>query len=233
MQIREIAEAAHAAGALFHTDVSQSMGKVRDPPVTLASLGAPDLVTITGHKFGCVKGVGALYVKRGVPLSKISFGAGHERGMRPGTENVMHIAALGEACAALDRYLDVDAAARLTRELHERLATLVPGLRLNGPAELGSHRLANTLNVSLPNGVRSADLLPLVAEDLALSLGSACHAGVATASAVLEAMRVPASHIYGAMRLSVGPGTTLDEVRFAAERIASAYHRINGSAPGQ
>lgn len=144
--VRALADLAHAAGALMHVDAAQAVGKVA---VDVNALGA-DLLTLAGHKFYAPKGVGALVVRTGVALEPIQYGAGHERGLRPGTENVPHIVALGEAARLARTTLAQDAArmAALRDRLHGLLAAAIPGLQLNGhPTE----RLPNTLNISFPS----------------------------------------------------------------------------------
>jgi cysteine desulfurase len=121
--VAELAGLAHAAGALAHTDAAQSVGKVR---VNVQELGV-DLLSVAGHKLYAPKGVGALYVRRGMPIVPLVLGAGHERGLRPGTENVPYIVGLGAACEALGR--DLDAAASRMRGLRDALwARLAAGV---------------------------------------------------------------------------------------------------------
>ena len=168
----------------MHTDAAQSVGKI---PVNVEALGV-DLLTIAGHKFNATKGVGALYVRRGTPLSPPILGADHEGGLRPGTENVPAIVGLGEAARlALDRLPWAGEHLRRMRDLlHRLLAEGIPGLALNGHAE---HRLPNTLNLAFP-GIRGPELLAAVEHEIAASVGSACHAGSDTASGVLAAMGI-------------------------------------------
>ena len=217
-EIADIANMAHARGALVHTDAAQSVGKV---PVDVGALGV-DLLTIAGHKFYATKGVGALYVRRGTPIAPIMAGADHERGLRPGTENVPAIVGLGEAARlARERQPSTSTTLRRRRDvLHQLLADGVSGLVLNGHAE---HRLPSTLNVSFP-GVSGRDLLHAVAEDVAASVGSACHSDAGTVSGVLAAMGIGFERAAGAVRLSVGVFTTEEEVRHAAHALIRCWH---------
>jgi cysteine desulfurase len=214
--VHAIAELAHVAGALMHVDAAQAVGKVA---VDVASLGA-DLLTLAGHKFYAPKGVGALYVRTGVAIEPIQFGAGHEHGLRPGTENVPHIVALGEA-ARLARTTQAPEAARMTAlrdRLHGRLADAIPGLRLNGhPTE----RLPNTLNLSFP-GVAGWQVLA-AAPAVAASTGSACHAGNHAVSGALAAMGLAPEAAAGAVRLSLGRFTTAAEIDTAADALIGAW----------
>lgn len=218
--VAEIATRAHAAGALMHVDAAQAVGKI---PVDIESLGC-DLLTLAGHKFYAPKGVGALYVRAGTPIQSIQFGAGHEGGLRPGTENVPHIVALGEA-ARLARIELATEAARiraLRDDLHSRLAASIPGLLLNGHA---SERLPNTLNVSFP-GVAGWQLLA-AAPGLAASTGSACHAGQHQASGVLGAMGCSGERAAGAVRLSLGRFSTASEIEQAASTLIYAWQQLS------
>ncbi|HET6984203.1 MAG TPA: aminotransferase class V-fold PLP-dependent enzyme, partial [Myxococcaceae bacterium] len=151
--VAELVRLAHAVNAVAHTDAAQSLGKV---PVHVRELGV-DLLSLAGHKLYAPKGVGALYVRRGTTLAPFALGASHERGMRPGTENVASIAGLGVACELVGRDLESTAArVKALRDLlWARLAAAIQGLALNGHREL---RLPNTLNVRFPRVSGSAVL---------------------------------------------------------------------------
>jgi cysteine desulfurase len=216
--IREIAALAHERGVLVHTDAAQSVGKI---PVDVNKMGV-DLLSIAGHKLYAPKGVGALYIRRGVKLEPLLHGAGQETGRRAGTENVPYIVALGAACAVAQRSLP-QASARL-RQLRNRLweqlqTALGERIRLNGHPE---QRLPNTLNVSFV-GHTGALLLQAIPE-IAASTGSACHEGGVQLSPVLKAMGVSPECGLGAVRLSVGRFTTETEIDRAAELLASRPH---------
>jgi cysteine desulfurase len=217
--VRALADLAHAAGALMHVDAAQAVGKVG---VDVHALGA-DLLTLAGHKFYAPKGVGALYVRTGVAIESIQYGASHEHGLRPGTENVPHIVALGEA-ARLVRSTLVQDAARMTslrNRLHGLLGTAIPGLLLNGhPTE----RLPNTLNLSFP-AVAGWQLLA-AAPAVAASTGSACHAGDHAVSGVLAAMGLTREAASGAVRLSLGRFTTEAEIDRAAEALLGSWKSL-------
>jgi cysteine desulfurase len=212
--IADIAERARARGALVHTDAAQAIGKIR---VDVNELGV-DLLSVAGHKLYAPKGVGALYVRRGVALRPLLVGAGHERGLRPGTENVASIAGLGEACAMALEGLDEEARRqrRLRDALEARLVTR--GFVVHGA---GVPRLSNTLSGRFP-GMRGSTLMARVGEELAFSLGSACHGGAEHASAVLLAMGIPAEDALGAIRLTLGRGTTDDEIARAGDLLLRA-----------
>jgi cysteine desulfurase len=215
--IREIAHLAHQHGPLVHTDAAQSVGKIK---VDVNELGV-DLLSVAGHKLYAPKGIGALYVRRGVKLEPLIHGAGHENGRRAGTENVPYIVALGEACALARQSLSV--ATHKLRHLRDRLwdrlrAGLGERVVLNGHAE---RRLPNTLNVNIVSRLTGAELLHQASE-VAASTGSACHEGHVALSPVLVAMGVPASVGRGAIRLSVGRFTTPEQIDEAAAALIRA-----------
>lgn len=214
--IAEIAALAHANGSLMHTDAAQAVGKL---PLDVAALGV-DLLTLAFHKFYGPKGIGALYIRRGTPLKPILFGADQEHGLRPGTENVALIVGAGETARLARKHLPQLAMrlAALRDLLHRRLTDAVPGLTLNGHPE---HRLPNTLHVSFPD-VSGRELLAAVADSVAASVGSACHAHGDAVSGVLAAMGCDAARARGAVRLSVGRDTTTDEIETAAAALINA-----------
>jgi cysteine desulfurase len=221
--IAEIASVAHAHGALVHTDAAQSVGKV---PVSVDALHV-DLLSIAGHKLCAPKGVGALYVRRKTVLNPFVLGAGHERGRRPGTENVASIVGLGMACSLARRRLaERPQGVRALRDrLWDGLRERVPGLALHGhPTE----RLPNTLNVGFPRVLGSAVLA--ATPEVAASTGSACHDGEESASSVLLAMGVDPKSALGAVRLSLGVTTTEAEVDAAVAALARGWRRARGES---
>jgi cysteine desulfurase len=216
MPLPAIVRIAHSRGVVVHTDAAQAVGKIR---TRVDDLGV-DLLSVAGHKLYAPKGVGALYVRRGTSLAPLVRGAGHEGGLRPGTENVASIVGLGQACEMADRDLETEAERqkRLRDELWRQLHALVPALHLNGHA---TERLPNTLNVSFP-GVSGTTLLAAT-PTIAASTGSACHDGGETPSSVLLAMGVDPRLALGAVRLSIGRSTTSEHITTAVEALARAY----------
>lgn len=217
--VQEVAALCRDRGVAIHTDAAQAVGKV---PVDVTDLGV-DLLSVAGHKLYAPKGVGALYVREGVEILPQIRGAGHERGRRAGTENVLLAAGLGIAC---------ELARSEVREEQTRLAglreRLVNGLR-TGCEDLvehghPAHRLPNTLSVALP-GHDANGLVGELAEELALSAGSACHSGATMISYVLQAMGVEPALARATIRLSVGRFTTEEEVDRATELIVAAARR--------
>jgi cysteine desulfurase len=215
--LAEISALTRARGILLHTDAAQSAGKIA---FSVGDLDV-DLLTLAGHKFYAPKGVGALYVRRGTPLQPLLVGAGHEGGLRPGTENVPAIAGMGEAARiAHERNPGHgDELRRLRDQLHARLGEALPGLQLNGHPE---QRLPNTLNLSFA-GVDGRELLAHAADDVAASVGSACHEEGDAVSGVLGAMGIEAQRARGAVRLSLGAPSTEAEIERAAGALIAAW----------
>lgn len=220
--VAELAEIAHEHDALMHTDAAQSVGKI---PVKLDALDV-DLLSIAGHKLYAPKGIGALYVRGGVQLAKLLHGAGQEGGRRPGTENVLEIVGLGQACQVAGRDLEENGAhfqAVRDRLYEGLLRELGDGVvRLNGHPD---KRLPNTLSLSF-RGVEANTLLAEIGEKVAASAGAACHAAEVDISAVLGAMEVPVEWAMGTVRFSVGRGTTAEEVDQAVKIVAEAVGRL-------
>jgi len=220
--IEQIAAATQRHGILLHTDAAQSIGKI---PVNVDMLGA-DLLTLAGHKFYATKGVGALYVREGTPIEPVLVGAGHERGLRPGTENVPAIVGLGKAAelALKKDRADASRLLELREQLHKLLERGIPGLELNGHR---SQRLPNTLNLSFPD-TDGRELLLLTSEAVAASVGSACHEEGEAVSGVLGAMGISAHRAKGAVRLSLGIPSTGAEVEHVAAVLINAWVKQQG-----
>ena len=217
--IREIAALAHAHGAVMHTDAAQTTGKIS---YSVDELGV-DLLSIVGHKMYAPKGIGALYVRSGTAIEPQSLGGGHELGLRSGTENVPYIVALGQACE-IARNDGEQANARIRQlrdDLWNALNVEIPGLVLNGHPEL---RLPNTLNVRFPGVSGNAILAQAV--EIAASTGSACHAEDESASAVIRAMGLSEQEALGAVRLTLGRGTTVEDVEVAVKALRRGFERV-------
>jgi len=216
--IEEIAAWIRGRGITFHTDAAQSVGKV---PVDVKVLGV-DLLSLAGHKLYAPKGIGALYIREGTRLEKFMHGAGHERNLRAGTENVLEIAGLGKACELAKRDLEKNRTRmRQTRDrLYEGLRKRLD-IRLNGHPE---KRLPNTLSI----GFRGVDAGILLGEmkDLAASAGAACHGASVEISKVLKAMTVTMEYARGTIRFSTGKSTTVEEIDRAVEIVESTVRRL-------
>ena len=211
--IREIADIAHRHGAVMHSDCAQSVGKI---PVDVDDLGV-DLLTIAGHKLYAPKGIGVLYIRRGVEIEKFMHGADHEMGRRAGTENIILEAGLGIACQLIEQNLDdyIQHMGQMRDRLEAGLRREIPGVRVNGHPE---KRLPNTSSVSFKDQEANAILDKL--QSVAASAGAACHADRIDVSAVLKAMNLPIEYAMGTIRLSVGRHTTEDEIDRAVQEIA-------------
>lgn len=220
--VEEIGLLAREAGIPFHTDAAQTLGKI---PVSAAQLNV-DMLTVVSHKFYGPKGIGALYVRKGLSLKPILFGAGHERGLRPGTENIPGIVGLGKTCELARRYSKERAPhlKKLTDLLLAGLTEKVDGIRLNGHETL---RLPNTLNISI-RGVDSLDLLEKIRSTIAATAGSACHSGQKSPSPVLTAMGISSADALSSVRLSTGKDNTEEEIRQAISVLTDAVKELRG-----
>jgi cysteine desulfurase len=223
--IAEIAAAARRHGALVHVDAAQSVGKIA---VDVEELGA-DLLSIAGHKLYAPKGVGVLYMRRGITLPPLLLGAGQERGRRPGTENVPYIVALGEACRIAGTMLERESKrlSALAGDLFAALKREIPDIILVGHP---TQRLPNTLNVLFPNasGRKVLEKCPRVMA----STGSACHADSEEPSAILTALGIAHDEALGAVRLSLGRGTTKEDIAAAARALVEAWQRMPPAVAG-
>ena len=218
--LRQIAEICHERDIPLHTDASQSVGKIR----TLVDELEVDLLTIAGHKLYAPKGVGALYVRQGIALEPVMHGAGHEAGLRAGTENVPYIVGLGRAAYLASKGLDASHERLLMlrdRLWNDLLRSIGDGLVLHGK---NSPRLPNTLNISFPD-VSAHELLARVPE-LCASTGSACHSETAAISPTLAAMNVPTERARGTIRLSLGWYTSEEEIDRAASLLIGAWEAM-------
>jgi cysteine desulfurase len=215
--IAEIAAIAHERGALVHTDAVQSIGKI---PVDVRSLGV-DALALSAHKFGGPKGVGALWIKRGIRMLPILTGGKHERNRRAGTENVPAIAGLGVAARLAEAKMSSEAARlhALRDRLEEEILRQVPGTAINGARDA---RVANTTNISFDRVEAESLLIALDLEGIAVSTGSACSSGTLEPSHVLRAMGFPAHRTQNSLRFSLGARSTADEV----DRVVAVLPRI-------
>jgi cysteine desulfurase len=220
--IERISDLAKEHGIVMHSDAAQSAGKI---PVDVNSLGV-DLLSLVGHKLYASKGIGALYIRQGIQLTKFMHGAGHEHGRRAGTENVLEIVGLGKACQIAQRDLAKNRRhmAEMRDRLQNGLAEKLDKVKVNGHPET---RLPNTLSLSF-KGVEANVLLSEIEEHVAASAGAACHAGEVRISRVLEAMRIPVDWAKGTLRFSTGRMTTEAEIDHAINVISDAVVRIRG-----
>ncbi|MBI2985273.1 MAG: cysteine desulfurase NifS [Deltaproteobacteria bacterium] len=221
--IEAIGEIVKAKGIPLHVDAVQVAGKI---PLDLK--GSPvDLLTISGHKFHGPKGVGALYVRRGITFRPFMIGGHQERNRRGGTENVAGIVGMGKAAEVAGKRLGEEGAR--VRALRDRLEKFLldacPGARINGHRE---KRIPNTLNVSFKFLEGEAILVLLDQYGICASTGSACSAGSVEPSHVLRAMGVPPDWIQGAVRFSLSRYNTEEEIGFVSEKVPLIVERLQG-----
>jgi cysteine desulfurase len=222
--VREAADLAHTRGALFHTDAVQSVGKER---VDVKALGV-DLLSLSAHKFGGPKGVGALYIKHGTPVVRFHHGGAHERNLRAGTENVAGI--VGMARALQVAHEDMDDCRRLTRELARAfvagLERRVDGVRINSPED----GLPGTVNVSFGGAEGESLVLGFDLEGICLSTGSACASGSMEPSHVIQAMGLGDDLARGTLRFSFGRGNTMADVEETLDTLERLVERCRKRA---
>ena len=224
--IDRIGEIAREHGVTFHTDAVQAGGKI---PLDTKKLNV-DLLTISGHKLYGPKGVGALYIRRGVKLVPLIHGGHHERNRRGGTENVAGIAGLGRACEIALRDMDreVEHTSALRDRLEKALMEKIPHTYLNGhPTE----RLPNTTNLSFEFVEGESLLLNLDMKGIAASSGSACTSGSLEPSHVLIAMGLTHELSHGSVRFSLGRENTAEEVDFLIEQMPPIVERMRAMSP--
>ncbi len=214
------------AGALFHIDAAQAVGRI---PVDAAALGC-DLMTLSGHKLGAPAGVGALYVRHFARIAPIVFGGPHESGMRAGTPNLLGAVAFG---AAAEAAMNAMAGERirigsLAASILARLSEAIPGLRLNGPI---AGRLPNTLNLTFPGVLGESMLIALDLEGVEVSMGSACAAGAVEPSHVLRAMGRSVADARSSLRISLGWNNTAQEIEAVAALIPEVWRRVAAAEP--
>jgi len=219
--IAEIAEIAHRHGVLVHSDAAQSVGKIA---TRVDELGV-DLLTVAGHKLYAPKGIGALYMRRGLQLEPLIYGGGQESGRRAGTENIAHMVALGTACMLAEEQL---AASQLRLQhlrdvLQRHLEAALPNaVHLNGHS---TDRLPNTLNISIDRVIGEEVLA--ATPQIASSTGSACHEGSTDPSPVLMAMGYTRERALGAFRMTLGRWSTEEEVERAATLLAQTIDSLH------
>jgi cysteine desulfurase len=229
--IAELAAIAHAAGALFHTDAVQAVGRL---PLDLSAEGPLkhiDLLTLSGHKIYAPKGIGALFVRRNVRLAPMLHGGTHERQRRAGTENVAGIVGLGKAAELATTWLSTTAPAELTalRDRFEQgILAQIDECGVNGG---GAPRVSNTSNLYFNHLEAEALVIALDLKGLSASGGSACQSGAAEPSHVLTAMGLPPARARASVRFSLSRLTTEEEVDEALKIIPAAVARLRELSP--
>jgi cysteine desulfurase len=219
--LREISEICREHGVLLHSDMVQSFGKIFGEAVSLV-----DAASFAGHKFYGPKGAGLLFLRSGIPIEPIQFGGAHENQRRPGTENVAMIAGMAAAAEFVqrDREFEQTRQRKLRDQLWQEISGQTESVVLNGDANC---RLANTLNVSLPELDSETMLMALDLEGVCASSGSACMVGSVLASHVLLAMGLPLALAKSAIRFSLGKHTTAEEISTTAGIVSEIVQRTN------
>lgn len=219
--IEELAPRAKAKGAVFHTDAVQAFGKV---PIDAHSVPF-DILSISGHKIGAPKGIGAIYIRRHTPYEPLLYGGAQNRGVRPGTENVAFAVGLARAAelAVSEREEEVSRLRTLRDRLEAALLERIPDAVVNGK---GARRAPHVLNISVPGTDSESLLIALDLAGVACSSGSACQSGSVDPSHVLAAIGVPRELAIAAVRMSLGPLTTDEGV----ERVAALFPALVAKA---
>ena len=224
--LEEIGRIAKEADIYFHTDAVQSAGKI---PIDVNALQV-DLLSLSGHKLYAPKGIGALYVRGGTRLRQLLYGGHHQRGFRPGTENVAGIVGLGRAAEIARKSLAEDACriSALRDKLQQRLLQLVPQSRVNAGA---APRTPNTTNLVFPGVEGEALLIALDLKGLACSTGAACSSGAVEPSHVLTAIGLPPEEARASLRFSLGRHTTAADIDFALNVVPAAVAQLRELSP--
>jgi cysteine desulfurase len=225
--VEEIGTIAAEADVYFHTDAVQAAAKV---PIDIEKIGC-DLLSISGHKMHAPQGVGAIYVRKGTPLSAMAYGGKHERSRRAGTENVPGIVALGAAAEfALHGFQDGSIArlADLRDRLQQAILKTVDATGINGE---GAPRVPNTASIHFDDVEGEAMVIALDLKGLAVSTGAACSSGAIEPSHVLTAMGLSADRARGTIRFSLGKQNTAEDVEFAINLIPQTVSRLRELAP--
>ena len=224
--VRELAEMAHAKGALFHTDAVQAVGKV---PINLAADGI-DFLSLSGHKLHAPKGVGALYVRRGIRFHPFVIGGHQENGRRAGTENVASLVGLGTAAELAKANMEKENTfVRSLRDtLEQGVVATIKDVRVNGDV---ANRLPNTTNISFEYIEGESILMLLDQFGICASSGSACTTGSLEPSHVLRAMNLPYTAAHGAIRFSFSRYNTMEEVQFTLEKLPPIIARLREISP--
>jgi cysteine desulfurase len=224
--ISEIGEIARSNKIYFHTDAVQSVGKI---PVNVEELNV-DMLSLSAHKLYGPKGVGALYIKKGVRLEPIIHGGGHEKGIRPGTENVAGIVGLGKACEIAENNLEEEAQYLTTMrdELIRRVLSEIDESYLNGHP---TKRLPNNINFRFTGIEGESLVLHLDSKNIASSTGSACSSKKLEASHVLMALGLEEVQAHGSLRLTLGKENKVEDTDYVIESIKNAVDTLRKMSP--
>ena len=224
--IYDIGQISRERGVVFHTDAVQTFGKI---PIDLSQLPV-DLMSMSGHKIYGPKGVGILYVRKGIKLKPITFGGAHERNRRPGTENIPGIIGLAKAVEICEKQMIKDEVEikKLREALYSIITERIPKVKLNGHPD---QRLAGLLNLTFEGIEGEALLLSLDLKGVAASSGSACTSGSVNPSHVLRAMGIKPELAQSSIRFSLGRSNTMDDVEYTATNLIEIVDRLRKMSP--
>lgn len=225
--IKEISKIAKAHKIIFHTDAVQAIGHMK---INVDDLGV-DMLSVSGHKFHGPKGVGFLYIRKGIRITNLIHGGGQERGKRAATENVAGMAGIAKALEIANAELDENVAkmTKLRDMLIDGIEKRIPYCRLNGPR--GDQRLCNNVNFSFKYIEGESILMLLDMKGVAASSGSACASGSLDPSHVLLAIGLPHEIAHGSLRLSIGDDTTEDDINYVLEVLPPIVERLRMMSP--
>ena len=224
--IPELASIAHEHGAVFHTDAVQAYGKI---PINAREMGI-GLLSLSGHKLYGPKGIGALYIRKGLRISRINYGGSHERGLRSGTENVPAIVGLGKAAEIAGQRMaeDGEREMKMRDRLFDEILARIPNTHINGHR---TKRLPNNVNVRFANIEGEAILLNLDYYGIAVTTGSACSSASLDPSHVMLAIGLKPEEAHGSIRFTLGRQTTDEEIDRVLEVLPGVVEKLRKMSP--
>lgn len=225
--IPRLAEAAKEKGAVFHTDAVQSAGKIK---VNVNELNV-DMLSMSGHKIYGPKGIGVIYIRRGVRISPLFHGGHHEKRRRPGTENIPGIVGFAKALELAERLRDEEHKrwTELADVFIDGVQSIIPDVFLNGPRD--KRRVPSTVNLSFKAVEGESIILSLDMKGVSVASGSACTSGALEASHVLMAMGVPVELAQGSIRFSLGRFTTREDIEYTISVLPEIVERLRAMSP--
>lgn len=224
--IKTLAQIANSQRVLFHTDAVQSIGKIT---VDVKELGV-DMLSLTAHKIYGPKGIGALFIRQGVKIAPLFYGGSHEKKRRPGTENVAGAVGLARALEIAGKKMEQDhkKLSELSDYFIDKVSSSIADIMFNGSRE---KRIPQTVNLSFVGIEGESILLSLDLEGIACSSGSACTSGSTGPSHVLTAMGKPKIEAQGAIRISLGRSTTVEQLDYVVEKLIPIIERLRSLSP--
>lgn len=224
--VKTLAEISHRRGVLFHTDAVQSVGKIE---VDVKELGV-DMLSLTAHKVYGPKGIGAIFIKQGVKIAPLFYGGQHEKGRRPGTENIVGVVGLAKTLELAEKRREEDSLRlkKLSDYFIDAVLAKIPDVYFNGSRE---RRIPQTVNLSFKGVEGESIILSLDMKNIAVSSGSACTSGVTEPSHVLMAMGIPAVVSQGSVRFSMGHVTTREQLDYVLAELPPVIEHLRSMSP--